>query len=107
MNQVGRVDQIGRVDQTDQRTDQITNQITVTVKLFAIYQEAYGVPELVWQFPANAPVQAVLDRALAEHPRLEAWRDRTRLGLNLQFVSADTPLAPGDEVVLIPPVSGG
>lgn len=74
MNQVGRVDQIGRVDQTDQRTDQITNQITVTVKLFAIYQEAYGVPELVWQFPANAPVQAVLDRALAEHPRLEAWR---------------------------------
>lgn len=83
------------------------NSATVTVKLFAIYQEAYGVPEVTWTFPAQSPVQAVLDRALAEHPRLEPWRDRTRLGLNLQFVAADTPLADGDEVVLIPPVSGG
>jgi sulfur-carrier protein len=81
--------------------------ITVTVKLFAIYQEAYGLPEVQWDFPAQAPVAAVLDRALAEHPKLEAWRDRTRLGLNLQFVNSDTPLQDGDEVVLIPPVSGG
>jgi molybdopterin synthase sulfur carrier subunit len=82
-------------------------QITVTVKLFAIYQEAYGLPELQWMFPAQAPIDAVLDRVLTEHPQLERWRDRTRLGLNLQFVSPDTPLEDGDEVVLIPPVSGG
>ncbi|MFH7242910.1 MAG: MoaD/ThiS family protein [Spirulina sp.] len=81
--------------------------ITVTVKLFSIYQEAYGVPEVQWTFPPQSPVRAVLDRALADHPRLEPWRAQTRLGLNLQFVEADTPLAPGDEVVLIPPVSGG
>lgn len=83
------------------------NPITVTVKLFAIYQEAYGVPEIGWQFPAWATVGDVRDRALAEHPKLEPWRDRTRLGLNLQFVADDTPLHDGDEVVLIPPVSGG
>jgi sulfur-carrier protein len=81
--------------------------ITVTVKLFSIYQEAYGVPEVQWEFPPHSPVRAVLDRALADHPRLEPWRAQTRLGLNLQFVEVDTPLAPGDEVVLIPPVSGG
>ena len=96
-----------RVNQMVEQIDQSGDQITVTVKLFAIYQEAYGVPELTWQFPPQTSVQAVLDRALAEHPRLEAWRDRTRLGLNLQFVAADMPLAHGDEVVLIPPVSGG
>lgn len=81
--------------------------ITVTVKLFAIYQDAYGTPEVQWPFPVGTTVGAVLDRALAEHPRLEPWRDRTRLGLNLQFVADDTPLHDGDEVVLIPPVSGG
>lgn len=81
--------------------------ITVTVKLFAIYQEAYGKPEVQWQFPEGATVSAVRDRALAEHPKLEPWRDRTRLGLNLQFVADDTLLEDGDEVVLIPPVSGG
>ncbi|PSN15019.1 molybdopterin synthase sulfur carrier subunit [filamentous cyanobacterium CCT1] len=83
------------------------NPITITVKLFAIYQEAYGTPEAQWQFPAGTTVGAVRDRALAEHPKLEPWRDRTRLGLNLQFVDDDTPLHDGDEVVLIPPVSGG
>ena len=82
-------------------------EITVTVKLFAIYQEAYGASELMWRFPANTPVAAVRDRILKEHPELEEWRDRTRLGLNLQFVEPETPMQPGDEVVLVPPVSGG
>ena len=81
--------------------------ITVTIKLFAIYQEAYGTPEVQWRFPEGATVGAVRDRALSDHPQLEPWRDRTRLGLNLQFVTEDTPLQDGDEVVLIPPVSGG
>jgi molybdopterin synthase sulfur carrier subunit len=85
----------------------VVENITVTVKLFAIYQEAYGTSELVWTFPADAPVGAVQDRVLQEHPELEQWRDRTRLGLNLQFVAPETPLRDGDEVVLIPPVSGG
>ncbi|MEQ8961643.1 MAG: MoaD/ThiS family protein, partial [Coleofasciculus sp. C2-GNP5-27] len=35
------------------------------------------------------------------------WRDLTRFGINLQFVEPDTILQAGDEVVLIPPVSGG
>ncbi len=85
----------------------LAQEITVTVKLFAIYQEAYGTSELVWTFPAGAAVEAVRKRALAEHPELEAWRDRTRIGLNLKFVEPHTPMNEGDEVVLIPPVSGG
>ena len=85
----------------------VPDPITITVKLFAIYQEAYGAPEVQWQFPAQATVGSVRERVLTEHPALEPWRDRTRLGLNLQFVNDDTPLHDGDEVVLIPPVSGG
>ncbi len=81
--------------------------ITVTIKLFAMYQEAYGLSEVQWQFSAGATVGAVRDRALTDHPQLQPWRDRTRLGINLQFVTEDTPLQDGDEVVLIPPVSGG
>lgn len=81
--------------------------IALTVKLFAAYQEAYGVPELVMEFPPNTPVSAVLDSLIAQHPQLDKWRSLTRFGVNLQFVSPDTPLQNGDEVVLIPPVSGG
>lgn len=85
----------------------MSDQISITVKLFAAYQEAYGVPELVWELPSEVTVADVRDRLLAEHPELEQWRNVTRFGVNLQFVEADTTLQTGDEVVLIPPVSGG
>ncbi|WP_250122363.1 MoaD/ThiS family protein [Chroococcidiopsis sp. CCMEE 29] len=81
--------------------------VTITVKLFAAYQEAYGVSELVVEFPTETPVAAVRDRLIDEHPELAQWRDLTRFGINLQFVEPDTLLQDGDEVVLIPPVSGG
>lgn len=85
----------------------MSDLINVTVKLFAAYQEAYGVPELVLELPAGATVAEVRDRLIQEHPELERWRDLTRFGVNLQFVEPETVLQSGDEVVLIPPVSGG
>lgn len=81
--------------------------VKVTVKLFAAYQEAYGVPELILEFPQGTTVQAVRDCLIDEYPQLEQWRKITRFGINFQFVEADTTLKNGDEVVLIPPVSGG
>ncbi|MBD2695165.1 MoaD/ThiS family protein [Anabaena catenula] len=81
--------------------------ITITVKLFAAYQEAYGVSELVLELPHGTPVKAVCDRLITEHPELTQWREVTRFGINLIFVEPDTLLEDSDEVVLIPPVSGG
>ncbi|OAB56399.1 molybdopterin synthase sulfur carrier subunit [Phormidium willei BDU 130791] len=92
---------------TEPTTEPRPEPITIIVKLFAAYQEAYQVDQLTWQFPANSPVSCVLDRCLAEHPQLQNWRDLTRFGINLEFVSPQTLLQDGDEVVLIPPVSGG
>ncbi|MFM6342267.1 MAG: MoaD/ThiS family protein, partial [Dolichospermum sp.] len=47
--------------------------ITVTVKLFAAYQEAYGVSELIWDFPDGTIVKSVCDRLIHEHPELSKW----------------------------------
>ena len=85
----------------------MANSIKITVKLFAAYQEAYKLPELILEFPENTPVLEVRERLIKEHPELEKWRDITRFGINLNFVESDTILNDGDEVVLIPPVSGG
>jgi sulfur-carrier protein len=82
-------------------------RVTVTVKLFAAYQEACGVSELQLHLPLGSAVAVVRDRLIAQHPQLAQWQDLTRFGINLQFVSSDTLLQDGDEVVLIPPVSGG
>ncbi len=89
----------------DRTSSKIT--IKITVKLFAAYQEAYGVSELMLELPAGSTVAQVRDRLITEHPELEQWRDLTRFGINLQFVEPETVLQEGDEVVLIPPVSGG
>ena len=81
--------------------------ITITVKLFAAYQEACGVAEILLEMHDGATVALVRDRLIEAHPELAQWRDLTRFGVNLQFVEPDHPLHDRDEVVLIPPVSGG
>ncbi len=81
--------------------------VTITLKLFAAYQEAYQQPELELTLPKGSTVADVCDRLIRDRPQLERWRSLTRFGINLQFVEPDTELQDGDEVVLIPPVSGG
>lgn len=81
--------------------------MTITVKLFAIYQETYGVPELILDLPPQTPINTVLAQMIQEHPTLQPWQAITRFGVNYQFVEGDTLLQDGDELVLIPPVSGG
>lgn len=83
------------------------SSITVTVKLFAAFGEAYGVSELTVELAPETPVSEVLESSIGQYPQLEQWRTRTRFAINLEFVSPDTILTDGDEVVLIPPVSGG
>jgi sulfur-carrier protein len=85
----------------------VAKRIQVRVKFFAVYQDAYGADEQIVQLETASPVQAVLDQILAAHPELEPWRSLTRFAVNLEFAEPDRPLQDGDEVVLIPPVSGG
>ena len=82
-------------------------EITVTIKLFAVYQEAFGTTEIAYQFPSNTPVKAVLDRLTLDRPQLAQWHEVTRFGINLEFVEPERIMLDRDEVVLIPPVSGG
>ncbi|NJM96782.1 MAG: MoaD/ThiS family protein [Phormidesmis sp. RL_2_1] len=85
----------------------MATMMTVTLKLFAVYQEVLGVDEQVLSLPVGTTVAEVCARLVRDHPELAPWRDLTRFGINLQFAEADTVLQPGDELVLIPPVSGG
>lgn len=85
----------------------MNDSITVTVKLFAAYQDAYGVSELSLEMPTGATVGQICDRLIVDRPELADFKEITRFGVNLQFVEANTVVQNGDEIVLIPPVSGG
>jgi sulfur-carrier protein len=82
-------------------------QIQVKVKLFAVYQEVFGTPELELTLLPETTIEQLLASLIEQQPQLTKWRDVTRFGVNLQFVESDTVLQDEDEVVLIPPVSGG
>jgi sulfur-carrier protein len=79
----------------------------ISIKLFAIFQEVVGTTELVEQVSPETTAGDVLQGLIDRYPQLAQWRSVTRLGVNLNFVESDTLLQDGDELVLIPPVSGG
>ncbi len=83
------------------------SDIKVKVKLFAVYQEVFDVSELELVFPLQTTVDKVLESLIKQKPQLAKWQEVTRFGVNLKFVESNTILQDGDEVVLIPPVSGG
>lgn len=84
-----------------------TPHIKVLVKLFAAYQEVVGSSELTLEFPSGSTAKQVGEYFWTQYPALDSLKSVTHFGINLNFVPADTRLQAGDEVVLIPPVSGG
>ncbi|WP_287127390.1 MoaD/ThiS family protein [Candidatus Cyanaurora vandensis] len=79
----------------------------ITLKLFAAYREALDTDEQVLQVESESTVGQVLQSLVTQHPTLSRWVPVTRFAVNQNFVPAAWVLQPGDELVFIPPVSGG
>ncbi|TYQ31655.1 MoaD/ThiS family protein [Pseudanabaena sp. UWO310] len=88
-------------------SEDISEDIQVTVKLFAIFQEVFATDEMQMHLKSGTSVSEVFDRLVSQHGNLEQWRSLTRYAINLNFAEPHTILNHGDEVALIPPVSGG
>jgi molybdopterin converting factor subunit 1 len=81
------------------------SQICVHVRLFASYREAAGTNRLDAPLPGNARVRDLLAALEPQLPALS--RAPGLVAVNHTYVTAETELHDGDEVALIPPVSGG
>ncbi|HEY6692442.1 MAG TPA: molybdopterin converting factor subunit 1 [Solirubrobacteraceae bacterium] len=78
----------------------------VSVRLFAGLRERAGTDRLEVELPEDARVKDVL-AAMAATP-VGALRDRECVvAVNREYAGADEPVRAGDEVALVPPVSGG
>ena len=79
----------------------------LAVKLFAAARELAGGSEVVVEVPAGASV-ATLRGALCEAaPALASLAARSMVAVNEEYAQDAKSLAEGDDVALIPPVSGG
>jgi MoaE-MoaD fusion protein len=81
--------------------------IAVRVRAFALLREVLGAAELAVSLPAGADVAALLAQLGRDYPDAGLAERRFTTAVNRSYAPPDTILADGDEVALIPPVSGG
>jgi molybdopterin synthase catalytic subunit len=81
--------------------------VNVRVRLFAIQRELAGTREVRLALPDGADVEAAWAALVAAHPVLAPGRASLRFARNGDYAEPTTLLADGDEVAMIPPVSGG
>jgi len=79
----------------------------VRVRLFAALAEAAGFREAIIELPSGATAAAARDAVAASYPALNGLCARVALAVNAEYSEPDHLLTDGDEVALIPPVSGG
>jgi molybdopterin synthase catalytic subunit len=79
----------------------------VRLRLFATYREIVGSRQISWPLQDGATAGDLVDQVLAKYPRLRAHRDSMLVAVNEAFTAPDVSLQEGDEVALMPPVSGG
>ncbi len=80
---------------------------TFAVKLFARAAELAGATEVGVAVELPATVGDVVAELVDGNAGLGGLLRRCRVAVNLAFVNADEPVRPGDEIAVIPPVSGG
>jgi molybdopterin converting factor subunit 1 len=79
----------------------------VRVRLFASLREAMGKGEIEIDLPPAATAEQAWQRLVETSPAIGARRQGLLASINRRYAPFDSPLAEGDEVVFIPPVSGG
>lgn len=79
----------------------------VRVRFFAGYRETTGQREMDVELPADTSAGELLERLVGQYPALGQIARVSRCVVNQEYVAATTALHEGDEVVFIPPVSGG
>jgi molybdopterin converting factor subunit 1 len=79
----------------------------VTVRLFARLRDIAGSGELAREAPAGASVGAVWASLVREFPELSAYEKSISCAVNEDYSRFTAPVADGDEIAFLPPVSGG
>ena len=79
----------------------------VKVRLFGSLRERAGRAELSLELPAGATAQAAWQALVAAAPELASRRPSLAVAVNRAYADFQTELKDNDEVVFIPPVSGG
>jgi molybdopterin synthase catalytic subunit len=81
--------------------------VQIRVLFFGLLKDICGGAEDCLELPSGSTAGAVFDHYAAAFPKLRQMASSIVLARNHEFASIGEPLFEGDEVALLPPVSGG
>ena len=81
--------------------------MTLELRFFASLRERVRTSEATRELPAGSTIEDLWQSLVAEFPAIAALGDSMSFAVNRDYVERRPCLADGDEVALIPPVSGG
>ena len=79
----------------------------VTVRLFARLRELAGSGEVVRDVQAPATVQTIWRSLVADFPAIAEYERSISVAVNADYSKMSAVVNEGDEVAVLPPVSGG
>jgi molybdopterin converting factor subunit 1 len=81
--------------------------VRIRVRFFASLREVAGRSEIDLELPAGTTAEEAWQALVAQHPALAPRRGSLAAAINRRYAPFDAALAEGDELVFVPPVSGG
>jgi molybdopterin synthase catalytic subunit len=81
--------------------------MTVKVLFFGLLRDLTGRREEQLELPDGACLQSVFQHYAARFPKLGEMSHSIVMARNHEFADGPTPVADGDEIAFLPPVSGG
>jgi MoaE-MoaD fusion protein len=84
-----------------------SSSMRVTVLFFGVLKEVLATQSQALDLPDGATVKALLEHYRASQPHPQSLWSSLAVAVNQTYASHDTLLRDGDEIALLPPVSGG
>ena len=81
--------------------------MTIQLRFFAALRERLKLSEATREVPPGTTAAALWAALCREHPMLDPLSASVSFAVNREYVERDHVLQDGDELALIPPVSGG
>jgi len=79
----------------------------IKVRFFARYRDLVGNPETHLQVQPGTTVSTLKSQIEKQFPQLKTYAANLLVAINGEFVDNDLILKEGDEIALLPPLSGG
>lgn len=81
--------------------------MAITIRLFAQLREAAGTERVTLPLERARPISRVMEQVYSLHPALRPYAPVISFAVNGEYAKASALVQDGDELALIPPISGG